>query len=82
MGDEISIGPENVRDVVQKLFLKAREFISAVELETGLRIEASEFRNLQVGLLEDFIEVHNAAAAHMIPQLGPEPAVMSSPIAH
>jgi len=48
---------------VRELFLKAQEFISALELDTGLRVEQDELRNLQVALLEDFIEVHNTAMA-------------------
>lgn len=47
--------------IARLLFGKAGEYLDALRLETGLKVEPSELRSLQVALLEDFVEVHNAA---------------------
>jgi hypothetical protein len=50
-----------IKQSVHALHAKARAFISAVELETGLRVKADEQKNLEMALLKDFLEIHNAA---------------------
>ncbi|MHB1204670.1 MAG: hypothetical protein ACYCZX_03805 [Rhodospirillaceae bacterium] len=53
-----------IKQAVQGLHVKARAFIAALELETGLRVKKDEQQNLEMALLKDFLEIHNAALTH------------------
>jgi len=57
----------NKEETVRMLFRKAEEFMDAVALETGIQLVAAKRREIELALLEDFIEVHNYALSHHIP---------------
>jgi len=58
--------PPSAKELAKALLLKAEEYLSGLMLDTGLRVDAKELLTLQVALLEDFIEVHNAALNHRV----------------
>lgn len=50
-----------VKQMVRDLLKKAEEYLLALEIETDFKSDLATMRTLQLALLEDFIEVHNAA---------------------
>lgn len=63
-GDAAPQSQAGIKEAVQGLHVKAQAFISALELETGLRVDKNELQNLEMALLKDFLEIHNAALAY------------------
>jgi hypothetical protein len=57
----------NKEETVRMLLKKAEEFINAVFLETGAKFDTAKRQEIEMALLEDFIEVHNYALNHHIP---------------
>ena len=57
----------NREETVRLLFRKASEFMDAAMLELGLKLDAGKRQDIEMALLEDFIEVHNYALGHHIP---------------
>jgi len=49
------------RQLARALFEKAALYLDALRLEKSPVADQSGFRALQLGLLQDFVEVHNAA---------------------
>ncbi len=41
-------------EIARLLFNKAVEYLDAPRMETGLKVESSELRTLQLGLLDNF----------------------------
>jgi hypothetical protein len=55
------------RKILRDLQSKAEEYLSAVALEVGLRVDEAEANSLRTALRQDFIEVHNAALTDPVP---------------
>ncbi len=53
-------------DLVLTLHLKAKGYLDALMLDTGLKVNAQVLRKLQIALLEDFVEVQNAALKNRV----------------
>jgi hypothetical protein len=49
------------KQMVRDLLKKAEEYLLALEMETDFKSDQGTMARLQMALLEDFIEVHNAA---------------------
>ena len=60
-GGRESEAAQVTKQKVRDLLKKAEEYLLALEMETDFKSDLETMRRLQVALLEDFIEVHNAA---------------------
>ena len=63
-GDAAPQSHAGIKEGVQGLHKKAKAFIAALELETGLRVKKDRQQELEMALLKNFLEIHNEALAY------------------